>query len=76
MRSKHRGLGPFVRTVPNNALKFADVPHLGVPVLEGILSDGVDHNSADRIDTRGRARLDDVVAHLKRIDTHMVRRNH
>jgi myo-inositol-1-phosphate synthase len=65
-------LSEAIWAAPNNALKFADVPHLGVPVLEGILSDGVGHNSADRIDARGRATLDDVVEHLKRTGTHVV----
>jgi len=65
-------LSEAIWAAPNNALKFANVPHLGVPVLEGILSDGVGHNSADRIDARGRATLDDVVAHLQRTDTHVV----
>lgn len=36
----------------------------GVPVLDGILSDGVGHNSAARIDVRGRATLEDVVENL------------
>lgn len=57
---------------PNNALKFADVPRLGVPVREGILSDGVGHHTADRMDVQGRATLDDMVEHLKRTDTHVM----
>jgi myo-inositol-1-phosphate synthase len=57
---------------PNNALKFAEVPHLGVPVQEGILSDGVGHNTAGRIDARGRATLDEVAAHLKATATQVV----
>ena len=67
-----RDLSETIWTAPNNALKFADVPHLGVPVREGILSDGVGHSSANRIDPRGRATLDDVVEHLKRTDTQVV----
>jgi len=67
-----RDLSEAIWAVPNNALKFADVPHLGVPVREGILSDGVGHHAADRIDARGWATLDDVVAHLQRTDTHVV----
>ena len=65
-------LSEAIWAAPNNALKFADVPHLGVPVREGILSDGVGHHAADRIDARGQATLDDVVAHLQRTDTHVV----
>jgi myo-inositol-1-phosphate synthase len=67
-----RDLSEAIWAAPNNALKFADVPHLGVPVLEGILADGVGHHSADRIDARGRATLDDVVEHLQGTDTHVV----
>jgi myo-inositol-1-phosphate synthase len=65
-------LSKAIWAVPNNALKFADVPRLGVPVLEGILSDGVGHRSAKRIDARGGAALDAVVGHLKRTETHVV----
>jgi myo-inositol-1-phosphate synthase len=36
-------LSGAIWVAPNNALKFADVPHLGVPVLDGILGDGVGH---------------------------------
>ena len=42
-----RDLSEAIWATPNNSLKFADVSHLGVPVVEGILSDGVGHNSAD-----------------------------
>ena len=57
---------------PNNALKFAEVPYLGVPVRDGILSDGVGKNSTDRIDPRGQATLDDIVEHLKHTGTRVV----
>lgn len=67
-----RDLSEAIWAVPNNALKFADVPHLGVPVFEGILSDGVGHHAADRMITRGLATRDDIVAHLKRTNTHVV----
>ena len=67
-----RDLAEAMWAAPNNALKFADVPPLGVPVREGILSDGVGHHAADRIDARGRATLDDVIEHLTRTDTHVV----
>lgn len=63
-----RDLSEAMWASPNNALKFADVSHLGVPVREGILSDGVGHNSAKSVVPRGRAKLDDIVEHLKRTD--------
>lgn len=68
----NRDLSQAIWAVPNNALKFADVFHLSVPVREGILSDGVGHNSTERIDTRGQSSLDDMIQHLKRTDTHVV----
>lgn len=67
-----RDLSEAIWASPNNALKFADVPHLGVPVREGILSDGVGHHAADWIDARGQATLDDVVEHLQRTATHVM----
>ncbi len=65
-------LSQAIFAAPNNALKFADVPPLGVPVHEGILSDGVGHNSTGRIDAHGQASLDDMVKHLKLTDTHVL----
>lgn len=67
-----RDLSEAIWAAPNNALRFADVPHLGLPVLDGILSDGVGRNSADRIDVRGRATLDDIAKHLTAGGTQVV----
>ena len=67
-----RDLSEAILATPNNALKFGDVPNLGVPVLEGILSDGVGDNSAARIDAHGQATIDDVVGYLKRTGTHIM----
>src|SRR5688572_7344090 len=57
---------------PNNSLKFAEVPHLGVPVREGVLSDGVGHGYAQRITARGQASIDEVAVHLQETATHVV----
>ncbi len=67
-----RDLSEAIWAAPNNALKFADVPHLGVPVQEGILSDGVSHHMVDRIDARGSTPLAEVVEYLNRTATHVV----
>ncbi|HEU4371762.1 MAG TPA: inositol-3-phosphate synthase [Methylomirabilota bacterium] len=67
-----RDLSEAIWAAPNNALRFADVPRLGVQVREGILSDGVGHHSAERIDARGRATLDDIVEHLRLTATQVV----
>lgn len=68
----NRDLSQAIFTAPNNALKFADVLPLGVPVHEGILGDGVGHSLTGRIGTCGRATLDDLVKHLKRTHTHVL----
>jgi len=65
-------LSEAIWAAPNNALKFAEVSRLGVPVREGILSDGIGHSCADRIEARGRATVDTVAEHLKRTDTHVL----
>ncbi len=65
-------LSEAIWAAPNNALKFVDVSHQGVPVCEGILSDGIGNNSANRVDARGQATVDDVVEHLKITNTHVV----
>ncbi|GAA1909740.1 inositol-3-phosphate synthase [Streptantibioticus ferralitis] len=67
-----KDLSAAIWAPPNNAREFADVPHLGVPVVEGVLGDGVGRHCADRIDARGGATLDDVVRHLEDTDTHVV----
>jgi myo-inositol-1-phosphate synthase len=72
-RSKiDRDLSEAIWAAPNNALKFADVPHLDVPVREGILADGLGSSAADQIDARGRAKLQEIVAHLKSTNTDVV----
>jgi myo-inositol-1-phosphate synthase len=61
-----RDLSEAIWAAPNNALRFAEVPRVGVPVREGILSDGIGRSCADRIEARGRATVDTVAAHLTR----------
>lgn len=65
-------LSEAIWAAPNNALKFAEVPRLGVPVREGTLSDGIGHSVEDKFEARGRAMLDDIVEHLKVTRTHVV----
>lgn len=67
-----RDLSEAIWAAPNNARAFARVPHLGVPVTEGPLADGVGRGSADRLDVRGDAGLDDVVRRLKESGTHVL----
>ncbi|MCP2365287.1 myo-inositol-1-phosphate synthase [Nonomuraea thailandensis] len=65
-------LSQAIWAAPNNARRFADVPHLGVPVVEGILADGVGPGSADLIDPRGAATPAEVAAHLRETGSHVV----
>ncbi|MBF8185965.1 inositol-3-phosphate synthase [Nonomuraea sp. K274] len=65
-------LSEAIWTPPNNARAFAEVPLLGVPVVDGILADGVGPGSADLIDPRGAATPAEVAAHLRATGTHIV----
>lgn len=67
-----RDLSEAIWAAPNNSRAFAKVPHLGVPVTEGPLADGVGRGSADRLDVRGEASLEDVVRRLKESGTHVL----
>ncbi|MEU0572874.1 inositol-3-phosphate synthase [Nonomuraea sp. NPDC005983] len=71
-RKLGRDLSEAIWVAPNNARSFADVPHLGVEVVEGALGDGVGADSADLVDPRGTATLDGVAAHLRETGTHVV----
>src|SRR5262249_30868382 len=57
---------------PNNTRRFADVPHLGVTVTDGVLSDGIGDNSVERLTFEGKSSLDKVVAHLMETETHVL----
>ncbi|MEV0387882.1 inositol-3-phosphate synthase [Nonomuraea sp. NPDC050643] len=65
-------LSEAIWTPPNNSRRFAGVPRLGVPVVEGILADGVGPGSAGLIDPRGGATPGEVAAHLRATGTHVV----
>jgi myo-inositol-1-phosphate synthase len=67
-----RDLAAAIGVAPNNALTFAQVDPLGVIVQEGMLSDGVAAVTAERIDARGGATLDQIVDHLRQTHTQVV----
>ena len=67
-----RDLSEAIGAAPNNARVFARVPHLGVPVAEGALSDGVGRGSAHRLEARGEAGVDDVARRLADSGTHVL----
>jgi myo-inositol-1-phosphate synthase len=67
-----RDLSEAIWAAPNNARAFAEVPHLGVPVTEGPLSDGVGRSSAGQLDARGEATVEDVVRRLQESGTQVL----
>ncbi|GAA2213345.1 myo-inositol-1-phosphate synthase [Nonomuraea monospora] len=65
-------LSEAIWTTPNNSRRFADVPHLGVPVTEGILADGIGPGSAAHVDPLGGATPAQVAARLRETGSHVV----
>lgn len=55
----------------NNTIKFADVPHLGVPVYRGMTHDGLGTYLAQKI-TKAPGQTDDIVRILKETKTDVV----
>ena len=56
---------------PNNTIKFADVPHLGVPVGRGMTHDGIGHYLSQVIE-RAPGATSDIVGILKDTGTDVV----
>lgn len=67
-----RDLSEAILAAPNNARIFADVPHLGVPVTEGALGDGVGRSLSGRYVARGEAGVEDVARVLRESGTHVL----
>ncbi|MFJ4408266.1 inositol-3-phosphate synthase [Streptomyces sp. NPDC088910] len=67
-----RDLSEAIWAPPNNARAFAKVPHLGVEVTEGALSDGVGRSAAAQVDARGTATVDDIARRLRDSGTHVL----
>lgn len=65
-------LSDALTAAPNNARVIAEVPHLGVPVSEGVLGDGVGRSVADRLDARGAATVGDIARRLADSGTHVL----
>jgi myo-inositol-1-phosphate synthase len=55
----------------NNTIKFADVPHMGVPVYRGMTHDGLGKYLKERI-TKAPGETDDIVEILKETKTDVV----
>ena len=67
-----RDLSEAIWSRPNNALKFCDVPALGVVVREGILSDGIGESCREHIEARDGGTLAGVAEQLRATGTHVV----
>jgi myo-inositol-1-phosphate synthase len=64
-------LSEAIFTSPNNTIKFADVPHLGVPVHRGMTHDGLGKYLSNVI-TKAPGATDDIVRILKETNTDVV----
>ncbi len=66
-----RDLGEAITAAPNNTIKFADVPHLGVPVHRGMTHDGLGKYLAEKI-TKAPGPTADIVSILRETRTDVV----
>jgi myo-inositol-1-phosphate synthase len=64
-------LGEAIFAEPNNTLRFAEVPHLGVPVSRGMTHDGLGTYLKDVVPKSERS-TDDIVGILKATKTDVV----
>lgn len=67
-----KDLSEAIWLAPNNALRFANVPHLGVPVVDGILCDGIGASCAAEIATKGHGTVESIVSQLAATKTHVL----
>jgi myo-inositol-1-phosphate synthase len=66
-----KDLSEAIYAAPNNTYKFADVPHLGVPVVRGMTHDGLGHYLSQMI-TKAPGPTADIVRLLKDTGTQVV----
>lgn len=66
-----RDLSQAIWIEPNNTIKFADVPHLGVPVYRGMTHDGLGKYLSQKIEKAPGA-TDDIVGILRDTKTDVV----
>ena len=66
-----RDLSEAIFVAPNNTVKFADVPHLGVPVHRGMTHDGLGHYLSQVI-TKAPGATADIAGILRETRTHVV----
>ena len=66
-----RDLSEAIYTQPNNTYRFADVPHLGLPVIRGMTHDGLGKYLSEVI-TKAPGSTADIVAALRDTNTDVV----
>ena len=66
-----RDISEAIFTAPNNTYKFADVPHLGVPVIRGMTHDGLGKYLSEVI-TKAPGSTADIVTTLRDTNTDVV----
>src|SRR3990172_6862777 len=66
-----KDLGEAICTPPNNTIKFADVPRLGVPVSRGMTHDSIGKYLFQVI-SKAPGSTADIVRILKETETHVV----
>jgi myo-inositol-1-phosphate synthase len=66
-----KDLSEAIFAAPNNTYRFADVPHLGVPVVRGMTHDGLGHYLSQMI-TKAPGPTADIVKLLKDTGTQVV----
>jgi myo-inositol-1-phosphate synthase len=66
-----KDLSEAIFTPPNNTYKFADVPHLGVPVFRGMTHDGIGKYLSAVIH-KAKGPTSDIIKILRDTDTHVV----
>jgi len=71
VRKVGHDLSAAVFSEPNNTLKFADVPHLGVPVQRGMTHDGLGKYLSEIIE-KAPGPTADITGILRETETHVV----
>jgi len=70
-RKVGRDLSEAIGAEPNNTVRFAEVPHLGVPVHRGMTHDGLGVYLAQKI-TKASGATSDITGILRETGTHIV----
>lgn len=66
-----KDLSEAIYAFPNNTFRFADVPHMGIPVYRGMTHDGIGQYLSEIVE-KAPGRTDDIVGILKDTQTDVV----